>query len=50
MYTVLMILGTIFALVTVPFATILGLIGFWLFGFWGALIGVLIGLGLQANS
>jgi hypothetical protein len=45
--TVLTILGTIFALITVPVATILGLIGFWIFGFWGALIGVLVGLGIQ---
>ena len=47
MVTVLTILGAIFALLTVPVATILGLIGFWIFGFWGALIGVLVGLALQ---
>jgi hypothetical protein len=47
MVTVLTILGAIFALITVPIATIIGLIGFWIFGFWGALIGVLVGLGLQ---
>lgn len=45
-----MILGTILAFCIVPFATILGLIGFWVFGFWGALIGVLIGLGLQSRN
>ena len=33
MFTVLMVLGTIFALFTVPIATILGLLGFWIFGF-----------------
>ena len=47
MVTVLTILGTILALFTVPIATILGLIGFWIFGFWGALIGVLVGLLMQ---
>lgn len=47
MVTVLTILGAIFALITVPIATILGLIGFWIFGFWSAFIGVLVGLGLQ---
>ena len=50
MVTVLTILGGIFALVTVPIATILGLIGFWIFGFWGALIGVLVGLGIQLEN
>jgi hypothetical protein len=47
MVTVLIIIGSIFALITVPIATVIGLIGFWIFGFWGALIGVLVGLGLQ---
>lgn len=47
MVTVLTILGAIFALVTVPLATVLGLIGFWIAGLPGALIGVLVGLGLQ---
>jgi hypothetical protein len=47
MATVLTILGAILAFVTVPIATILGLVGFWIFGFWGALIGVLVGLGIQ---
>jgi len=47
MMTVLLILGTILALCTVPIATILGLIGFWILGFWGALIGVFIGLFIQ---
>jgi hypothetical protein len=50
MITVLSILGTLFALATVPIATILGLIGFWIFGFWGALIGILIGLAAQFNG
>jgi len=50
MVTVLTILGTLLALATVPIATILGLIGFWLFGFWGALIGVLVGLGIQSGN
>ncbi len=50
MFTVLTILGSIFALLTVPIATILGLIGFWIFGFWGALIGVLVGLGIQFGN
>jgi hypothetical protein len=49
MATVLLIIGTIFALSIVPLATIFGLIGFWVFGFWGALIGVLIGLGMQSD-
>jgi hypothetical protein len=50
MFTVLMILGTIFALFTVPIATILGLLGFWISGFWGALIGVVIGLLIQFGN
>jgi len=50
MLTILTILGTIFALFTVPIATVLGLIGFWIFGFWGALIGVVIGLAIQSGS
>ncbi len=50
MVTVLTILGTIFALLTVPIATILGLIGFWIFGFWGALVGVIVGLGIQLGN
>ena len=49
MATVLLIIGTIFALSIVSLATIFGLIGFWVFGFWGALIGVLIGLGMQSD-
>jgi len=49
MLTVLMILGTIFALFIVPLATILGLIGFWIFGFWGALVGVIVGLSMQSR-
>lgn len=50
MATVLLIIGAIFALMIVPIATILGLLGVWLFGFWGALIGVVIGFGIQLNS
>lgn len=50
MVTVLTILGAILAFVTVPIATILGLVGFWIFGFWGALIGVLVGLVLQLGN
>jgi len=50
MMTVLLILGTIYALFTVPVATILGLIGFWIFGFWGALIGVVVGLCCQFHD
>ncbi len=50
MFTVLMILGTIFALFTVPVATIPGLLGFWIFGFWGALIGIVIGLLIQFGN
>lgn len=50
MVTVLTILGAIFALVTVPVATILGLVGFWIFGFLGALIGVFVGLVLQFGN
>ena len=49
MTTVLTILGAILAFVTVPVATIIGLIGFWIFGFWGALIGVVIGLIWQSS-
>jgi hypothetical protein len=45
MFTVLMILGTIFALFTVLIATILGLLGFW-----GALIGIVIGLLIQFGN
>ena len=47
MFTVLMLLVGIFALVTVPLASILGLLGVWIFGFWGGLFGVLIGLYFQ---
>lgn len=50
MLTVLTIIGTIFALFTVPIATVLGLIGFWVFGFWGALVGVVVGLVIQAGN
>jgi hypothetical protein len=50
MGTVLMILGTIAALLLAPGATILGLIGYWIMGFWGAMIGVIIGLLAQANA
>jgi len=45
-----MILGTIFALFTVPIAIILGLVVFWIFGFWGALIGIVIGLLIQFGN
>jgi hypothetical protein len=44
MATVLLIIGAIFAFYIVPIATILGLIGFWIFGFWGALAGVILGM------
>jgi hypothetical protein len=47
MLTVLTIIGGIFALIIVPVATILGLIGLWILGFWGALIGVIAGLVFQ---
>ena len=50
MLTVLTILGTILALVTVPIATILGWVGFLIFGFWGALIGVIVGLMMETRS
>jgi hypothetical protein len=50
MVTVLTIIGSIFALLCVPIATILGLIGFWIFGFWGALIGVIVGFMAQLDS
>ena len=50
MITVLSIIGTIFALMVVPLGTILGLIGFWILGFWGALIGVLVGIGIQVSN
>jgi hypothetical protein len=50
METVLLIIGSIFALLIVPIATILGLIGFWIFGFWGALIGVIVGFMLQMGD
>ena len=49
MGTVLLILGTIFAFCIVPVATILGLLGFWLAGFWGALIGVILGLVMEGR-
>lgn len=47
MFEVLEILGAILALMFVPYALILGFIGLLVFGFWGALIGVVIGLELQ---
>jgi hypothetical protein len=50
MMTVLAILGTIFALFVFPYATLLGLLGVWIFGFWGALVGILIGLTLQGSA
>lgn len=46
---VLMILGTIVAFLSFPIATVLGLIGVWIFGFWGALVGVVVGLFVQAE-
>ena len=50
MITVLSIIGTIFAFMVIPVGTILGLIGFWMFGFWGALVGVFVGIGIQAGN
>ena len=50
MVTVLTIIGAILAFLAVPIATILGLIGFWVFGFSGALIGVIVGLVLQCGN
>lgn len=44
-----MILGTIVAFLSFPIATVLGLIGVWIFGFWGALVGVVVGLFVQAE-
>ena len=50
MMTVLLILGTLVALILFPCATLLGLLGVWIFGFWGALVGILIGLTLQGSA
>lgn len=50
MITVLSIMGCIFAFLVAPFALILGLLGFWAIGFWGALIGVILGLMIQGQS
>lgn len=47
MHTVLLILGCILALITVPMALILGLIGFWIMGTFGAIVGVIVGLVIQ---
>jgi hypothetical protein len=49
MHTVLIVLGCIFALSIVPAAFILGMIGYWLLGTIGAVVGVLIGLGMQGS-
>jgi len=50
MGTVVIILVFIFAVIAVPFAAILGLLGFWVAGFWGALIGVIVGLSIQGSN
>ena len=50
MFTVLLVLGVILAFCFWPFAVILGGVGFWLFGVWGAVVGVLAGLFLQAAA
>ena len=50
MTTVLVVLGVILAFCFWPFAVILGGVGFWLFGVWGCVVGVLGGLFLQAAT
>lgn len=50
MFTVLLILGTIVALCIAPVATIFGLLGVWIFGFWGAVIGIVLGLWIQGAA
>jgi hypothetical protein len=47
MITLLSIIGCIVAFFIFPFATVFGLIGVWAFGFWGCLIGVVVGLLVQ---
>lgn len=47
MLTVLSIIFGIFAFFAVPFAVVFGLIGLWIFGFWGAFFGVVAGLGFS---
>ncbi|MGA1842404.1 MAG: hypothetical protein ACMUIU_17445 [bacterium] len=42
--TTLKIFGVILTFFIVPLAAILGLLGFWIFGFWGALIGTVLGI------
>jgi hypothetical protein len=49
MHTVLIVMACIFALAVAPAAFILGMIGFWILGTFGAVVGVLIGLGMQAS-
>jgi len=47
MVTALTIIGGVIFFCAIPAAMILGLLGFWLFGFWGALIGFLSGYFIQ---
>lgn len=49
MLTVLSIIGCIFALMIVPFALVLGFIGFWIGGGIGAAIGVVVGFLIQGG-
>jgi hypothetical protein len=48
MFTVVGIIMGLFAFAIVPVAVILGLLGLWIFGFWGAFVGVILGLGLKS--
>ena len=50
MTTVLVVLGVILAFCFWPFAVVLGGIGLLLGGVWGCVVGVLVGLFLQAAT
>jgi hypothetical protein len=50
MGNILLILITLVAFGWIPLATILGWFGYWIFDFWGALIGVFVGLFIQVRN
>jgi hypothetical protein len=50
MLTLVLVLACVVLFFIWPFAVILGGVGFWLFGVWGAVVGVLAGLFLQAAA
>ena len=50
MLTLVLVLACVVLFFIWPFAVVLGSLGFWVFGVWGAVVGVLGGLFLQAAT